>query len=123
MPQPGRHLISDKFRKDSMSATDACLTGCGDMNLRTKEFFHSQFPQSILEQEWHIKELELLGIMSALKLIEGEEVQNVCDNTVLLVATMNKARTRNVKLQRCMREISYLLAKHECELFTLHIRE
>ena len=109
---------------DGILATDACPTGCGGGNLLTRQFFHVQFPDSVLRQNWHINELELMAIMVAIKLwgshLAGERLRMYCDNTVA-VAAMNQARVRNGNLQKCMREIAYWLARHECELYTLHI--
>lgn len=151
LPAQGKHPLSKEFLKDvewwrvfmpqyngislipsphwsdidGILATDACLTGCGGVNLMTHEYFHVQFPLHFQEQGWHINELELLGIMVAIKLwgaqLKGERLRMYCDNTVA-VAAMRQARVRNPNLQKCMREITYWLSRYECELYTMHIQ-
>ena len=51
---------------DSVFSTDACLTGCGGMS--ASEFFHVEFPPSVLAQFSAIHLLEALAIVVALRL-------------------------------------------------------
>ena len=51
---------------DSVFSTDACLTGCGGMS--ASEFFHVEFPPSVLARFSAIHLLEALAIVVALRL-------------------------------------------------------
>lgn len=109
---------------DSVIVTDACLQGCGGLNLIKGEFFHSDFPQGILEKNLHINILELLTIMIAIKLwgkeLTGHRFQMRCDNSVA-VSAMNMHRVRNPDLQAIMREIVFWQCIYQIEVYTTHI--
>ena len=51
---------------DSLVASDSCLTGCG--SFLEGKYFHTVFPDFILDQKLHINCLELLAIMVTVKL-------------------------------------------------------
>ena len=150
MPLRGRVPLSSDFKKDiywwlhfmpqyngvsmiprphwsevnSVIATDACLTGCGAYNFVSGEFFHSEFPVEILNEQWSINELELLTVMVALKVwagsLKAERFRIHCDNTTA-VAAMNLSRVRNRHVQACMREIAFTAAVHEFEVLVVHV--
>ena len=105
---------------DQYMASDACLTGCG--GICNGFFFHSTFPEFILEQNLHINALELLSVIVCLKLWakKGQKICIQCDNTVSDFV-INQGRTRSRFLQACLREICFICAVRECELKAVHI--
>ena len=62
--------------------------------------------------------------MVALKLwgpfLKGRKCQIFCDNYAA-VSVINSGRSRNEFLNSCLREIAFLCAIHETELFCVHI--
>jgi hypothetical protein len=107
---------------DEIFQSDSCLSGCG--GLSCQGFFHTQFPQFILQQNLHINALELLAIIVCIKVWShhwsGKRILVNCDNLVA-VEVINAGRTRNRFLQACLREIVWWAAKHEFELRARHI--
>ena len=108
---------------DQIIACDACLEGCGGIS-ESGEFFHSIFPKLVTSQELHINALELLTIVVALKLwahkLRGKRLLMLCDN-ITSVFVINKGRTRDLFLQKCLREICFLAASAEVEVRAKHI--
>lgn len=150
LPPEGTHLISDDFKLDvawwgrflptyngvsliphpewcnldSILETDACLTGAGAVNYAQKEYFHLKFPDWVTTKYQTINELELLTILIALRLwgslFQGFRIKLMCDN-MTAVSAMRHARIRNANIQALMREIVFLAAVNEFEVFTVHI--
>ena len=150
MPRTGRHALSNDFKQDvywwykfmpqyngisviprplwspvnSVVATDACLSGCGGVKWFSREYFHAEFPASIMAMNLSINNLELLAIMVAVKIwghqLRSQKLKIHCDNTTA-VAAMNLARLRNKHMQACMREIAYWSARFECDIWAVHI--
>ena len=107
---------------DSVFSTDACLTGCGGMS--TTEFFHVEFPASVLAQFLAIHLLEALAIVVALRLWgrhwRGLRIFVYCDNSAV-VSSLNSGRVQDKLLASCLREIWFLTAVNEFELRACHI--
>ena len=102
--------------------TDSCLTGCGGMS--TSEFFHVEFPPSVLAWFPAIHLLEALGIVVALRLWgrhwRGLRIFVYCDNSAV-VSSLNSGRVQDKLLASCLREIWFLAAINEFELRACHI--
>ena len=98
-------------------ATDACLTGCGAVCFG--ECFHREFPDFILTQDRHINELELLTVVISIKLwapkLQGLGVELLSDNATF-VSVINSQSSSNVFMQRCLRELWFLLALYNIKL-------
>ena len=107
---------------DSVFSTDACLTGCG--GLSTSEFFHVEFPPSVLARFPAIHLLEALAIVVALRLWgrhwRGLRIFVYCDNSAV-VSSLNSGRVQDKLLASCLREIWFLAAINEFELRACHI--
>ena len=113
----GKNMMIDMDWQDisQIWTTDACSNGCGGWCLKTKEYFHSPFPNYIQnDKDIYINELECLALVIALKkwgnLIMGKRALVMSDNEVT-VTTVNMGRARNSFTQKCLREITYLTAK------------
>ena len=112
--------LQDWTEPDEFFASDACLSGCG--GLCGSFYFHTQFPDFIVEQNLHINALELLSIIVCLKLwgSRGKRICIYCDNQVS-VLVINKGKSRSRFLQSCLREICFICAVKECELKAFYI--
>ena len=104
-------------------ATDACLTGCRAVCFG--ECFHREFPDFILTQDRHINELELLTVVISIKLwapkLQGLGVELLSDNATC-VPVISSQHSRNVFMQRCLRELWLLLALHNIKLIVRSVR-
>ena len=150
MPQVGKFVVTDEFRKDllwwqkflphyngvsmmaleswsrpdEIFATDACLIGCGGWYCEKQEYFHAEFPAFIANMELSINALELLTIVVAAKVWgrywRGRRIVVHCDNEVS-VTVMNTGRAHNTFLQSCLRELEFAAAKGEFEIRGNHI--
>ena len=109
---------------DAVFASDACLTGCGAWYCEQQEFFHTEFPEFILDKNLSINALELLTVVVAAKVWGrywgGKRIVVHCDNQVS-VTVMNTGRAYNSFLQSCLRELEFIAAKHEFEIRGNHI--
>lgn len=109
---------------DAIFSTDSCLSGCGGILNIHQRYFHSIFPNFILDMKLDINSLELLAMVVALKLwgslLRGYRVQVYCDNAAS-VAVVNSGRSRCEFLNSCLREIAYLCATYEIQIHCLHI--
>ena len=104
-------------------STDACCTGAG--GYFTGQYFHTPFPAPILSQFGHdINILELLTIMVALKLwgklLRSQRLILQCNNANSVLA-INSGHSRVPGMHLCLREIWFLTARHDIDLFTRHI--
>ena len=72
---------------DAVISTDACISGGGGVN--GSEFFHAEFPDSVVKQGLHINELEVLALIVAIKLwvasLRAKRVKILCDNEASLL--------------------------------------
>ena len=120
----GISLISKEIwsNPDEIIASDACLTGCGATCGR--EFFHKEFPATVLVKEWHINALELLALIVAItvwaKNLTGRRVTVLCDNTAT-VWVINTGKTRDKVMQMLLRELCYITATNKFEIVAQHI--
>ena len=107
---------------DSIFSVDACLTGCG--GTCGTGFFHSGFPQFILDLKLHINALELLTISVAIKLWghlwKGKRIMIYTDNMTSAVV-LKSGRTRDPFLLSCLRENSFVCAQGEFEVRAIHL--
>ena len=104
-------------------STDACLTGCGAVCFG--EYFHREFPASILDQGLHINDLELLTVVIAVKLwsrkLEGLRVELFSDNATC-VAVINSQYSTYLFMQRYLRELWLFLALSNIQLVVRSVR-
>lgn len=114
--------IADWSVPDGVVSCDACLSGCGGWFEGL--YFHTVFPQFILDMELHINELELLTLVVVCKLWgsqwKGMRIKIFCDNNTSVIV-LNTGRTRDKFLQACLREICLLAANNEFEIRTVHL--
>lgn len=116
-------MISEEWvQPDILLSVDACLTGCGGW--LNGIFFHTSFPDFILNQNLNINLCEMLTIMVAVKLwghlLANKKVTINCDNMVS-VRVLNSGATRIAFLQACLREICFFAALNNCEIKANHI--
>lgn len=101
---------------------DSCLSGCGGIS--EGEFYHTRFPDFILQQDLAICHLEMLNVVIAVKLWHlywrHSRVRIHCDNAAA-VAVINTGRGRDPFLLTCAREIWLLSALHDFQVEMLHI--
>ncbi len=109
---------------DTVLETDACLSGCGAVNYVSKSYFHAQFPPEVLQAGHSINVLELLCVLVALRIwgseFAGLRIKLMCDNTTS-VAALNEARIRNHYMQEYMREIAFIAAQNDFDIWAVHI--
>ena len=102
---------------DCLAASDACLTGCGAFS--EGKFFHTVFPDFILDQNLSINCLELLAIVVTVKLWgkfwKGKKIVLYTDNENSCRA-LNTGISRNPFMQSCLREICFIAAIEEFQI-------
>ena len=107
---------------DAWLSSDSCLTGGGAYF--NGKFIRWKFPKEILEAQYNINQLECIMVVVALKLWAGNLTRKKlvinCDNKVT-VLSVNAGFSRDIVIQKCLREIHKVLAVHSCELKTEHI--
>lgn len=107
---------------DAVFSTDACLSGCGGIS--DHEFFHCEFPPSVMSRGLDINGLELLTVVIACKLWGHRwsrlRILVYCDNQAT-VAVINSHKSRNSFLNDCLRELWLLAAIHDFELRAVHL--
>ena len=98
-------------------ASDACLEGCGSWF--NGKFFHTTFPQFIVDMNFHINALELITIVVAVKLwgafLKGKKLVVNTDSSVSC-QVLNSGFSRDHFLQSCLREICFYAALHEFQI-------
>ena len=113
----------DKWSEpDVIFSSDSSLTGCG--GIWKGCYFHAEFPESIIEQKFHISVLEILLIIICLKLwiknFKGQRIVVFCD-CYNVCQMINSGKSRSEILQDVLKEICYLAACNECELRAQHL--
>lgn len=107
---------------DEIFSADSCLSGCG--GFWNGIYFHSKFPQFILNQKLHIGALEMLTLVVCLHLwgkhFKNMRIKVLCDNMSVCIA-LNSGRARCPFLQDCLREICFIAASNEFELRAEHL--
>ena len=98
-------------------SSDSCLTGCG--GFWNGNYFHIQFPTSILQMKLHITALEILSVVLCLKLwgkfFKGQRILVLCDNQAVSQVICS-GKSRSLFLQNALREICFLAAVNEFQL-------
>lgn len=107
---------------DEIFSSDSCLSGCG--GFWKGAYFHSVFPEEIMQNNWHISALEMLSIIVCLRLwgsyFKGLKIIVFCDNEAVCTV-INTGKTKCEILQEFLREICFLAAVYEFELRTVHL--
>jgi hypothetical protein len=116
-------MLYDNWSKpDEIFSTDACLQGIG--GFCDGKYFHADLPKFILEENYSICVLELLGIVVALKLwykfFTGKRIIVRCDNFAVC-QLLNSGKSRISIMQDGLREISFFTAIAQCELRAVHL--
>ncbi|XP_077977557.1 uncharacterized protein LOC144433121 [Glandiceps talaboti] len=105
----------------SIFHSDACLSGCG--GITNRQYFHSSFPEHIIDQRLHISALEMLTVVVAFKLwgIEwkGQRVTVMCDNEAT-VSVINTGRSKDNFMIACNRELLFWCASFQVEVRAKH---
>lgn len=112
-------------RPDGIFASDACLTGCGAWIPDTRDYFHMEFPQFILDIEGiHINALEFLAVIVSCKVWgdqwSGSRILIQCDNEPT-VSVINNQKAGDPFMQSCLRELFFICAKYDFEVRAIHI--
>ena len=109
-------------KPDAIFSSDSSLTGCGGFWKGC--YFHAQFPEFILAQEFHIGVLEILSIIVCLKLwgknFKGQRIVVYCDNQSVC-QIINSGKSKSEILQDSLREICFLASCYEFELRAIHL--
>jgi hypothetical protein len=115
-------LEPDWYSPDEIIETDACLSGCG--SICGSEYFHTEFPSNVLEQEFQINILEMLCVLVAIQLwsdkLHCKRILIKCDNMVSVDA-LNNLKTRNRMLQACVRHILYVCGQNNFLVKMVHV--
>ena len=112
----------EKAPCDTLLASDSCLVGYGAVC--EKEFCKGKFPDHIQALGLHISALEMLALIVAVKVwtdkFRGLRVGLKCDNeaTVLVI---NSGKSRDPFMQACLRELCFVCAKGQFEVWAEHI--
>ena len=108
---------------DAVLATDACLTGLGGTLTSHREYFKGRFPEHMTT--WNIAQLELIAVLTALKLwahkLQGKYFWIHVDNEAVS-SILNTGASRDATLQDILREIALVAAQHQFVLKARHIR-
>lgn len=106
---------------DLVLATDSCMVGAG--GTCGTNYFCATYPEFIL-QDTTICHLELWALIIGLKVfhkeLRGKQILVHCDNQAV-AELINSGRARDVRLQQGLREVCYLAALGEFEVFARFI--
>ena len=112
----------DRAPCDTLLASDACLVGFGAVC--GEEFCKGGFPPFISGQQLHISALEMLALIVAVKVWKGKfrglRVGVKCDNEATVIV-INSGKSRDPFMQACLRELCFVCAKGEFEVWAEHI--
>ena len=102
---------------DENFSSDSCLTGGGAVS--SHAFVQWSYPQRILQANFNINQLECMMVVVALKVL-GKDLARKrllihCDNRNTVLA-INSGSSRDMVLQRCLRELHVCCAKMSCEV-------
>lgn len=107
---------------DLQFTTDASLHAGGATCLN--ECFTCEFPEDIVRSAGHITALELYTIVVAVKFwapkLSHRKFLVSCDNKAA-VTVVNSGSSKDHFMQRCLRELWFTAAVHDCELTARHI--
>lgn len=109
-------------KPDAIFSSDSSLTACG--GFWNGCYFHAEFPENIIEQNFHISVLEILSIIICLKLwgknFRGQRIVVYCD-CQSVCQIINSGKSKSEILQDSLREICFLAACNEFELRAQHL--
>ena len=107
---------------DVTIATDSCPEGCG--GICDTQFFHTEFPDSILHQKLPIHKLEFLAVLVGARIwghkFGGLKIRIYCDNKSV-VDVINSSKTKDAFMATCLRELWLVVSTYEFELRAVHI--
>ena len=110
-------ILEEWSNPDEFFSSDSCLSGCGGFWLGN--YFHTKFPDVIVNKEYDINILEILSVIICLKLwgyaFRGKRIQVYCNNNAVCTV-INSGRSKCSILQDCLREIAFLSAISECQI-------
>lgn len=88
------------------------------------EFFSEFFPQELIRTKTHINELECITATVCIKLWSNKcackRLKVLCDNKATVLA-VNTGRSRNRRMQACLRELHHVCGLNSCELRLVYI--
>jgi hypothetical protein len=107
---------------DVSVATDSCLKGCGGICFN--QYFHTEFPQPIIDRSLPIHQLEFLAVLVGARiwgyLFRGQKIRIYCDN-MSVVEVINSSKTKDAFMATCLRELWLVVAQNEFELRAVHL--
>ena len=107
---------------DAEIAIDACLEGAG--GVRNNEYFRCRFPESFKAQDLKITHLELWAVIIAVGMwgsqLSRKIIRVKMDNEAVSVI-INSGRSKDVRLQRQLRELVWWLSKFEFNTIGKHL--
>ena len=115
----GVALIPDKdwSSPNHVLSSDSCLMGGG--GYAKGKYYHWQYNSTLIKENLDINQLECLNIIVCLKLwgmqLKGKKLVLLCDNSVTVQA-INTGTSKNVMVQKCLREIHKTLACHSVQI-------
>ena len=117
----GIHLLNPPVHITATVELDSCLTGCGA--IFASQYYHTPYPDFILDQCKPICHLEMLNIVVAAK-TRGTQwthhtIRVFCDNMSAVQVLLN-SRGRDSYLLQCARELWLLSATHSFSLIPTH---
>ena len=107
---------------DVSVATDSCLDGCG--GICDHQYFHTKFPEFILNQKLPIHQLEFLAVLLGARIwghkFSGLKIRIYCDNQAV-VDVINSSKTKDSFMATCLRELWLVVSTNEFELRAVHL--
>jgi hypothetical protein len=102
--------------------TDSCLTGCGAVC--GNQYFHTRFPQNIVQKDLQINVLEMLCIVVSVQLwsdvFQCKRIL-IRSDSMVSVNALNHLNTRNRDLQACVRKILYVCGLNDFQVKLVHV--
>ena len=106
--------LQDRWNYDQQLASDASLVGGGAVF--NKEYFHFKFDDEILRKTSNISQREMITILVAIRLwgssMSRRVVRFYTDNQNCMFA-INKGKSHDAFILKCLREIVHITAKHQ----------
>lgn len=116
----GLHMMQPTITESPIEV-DSCLTGCG--GLWGDFYYHTQFPDFIMDMNLHISCKEMLNIALALKLFANklrDAVIQIYSDSATAVAVLNSGRSHTQFLLACAREVWLVCAQQNIDLVVSH---
>ena len=112
-------LESEWTNPDQFSSTDSCLMGDGI--LLGNKYVHWSYPTQITNLCLNINQFECLMVVVAVKVfsehLARKKLVIFCDNQNTVLA-VNTGRSRDVFMQKCLRELHVSIALANCDIRT-----